>query len=151
MKKIGEIKKNMIKVWQKEWDDNKIHVFIGGIKDKIGEWKWAYSKNRIQETLFARLRCGCARTNKYYFKIKMINSPNCDTCGIIEDIEHVLIHCTNFTTQRNTMIQNLRNIDVTNINLKNLLGGNGAEEETQRKIINIVYRFLTATNLSDKL
>ena len=128
--------------WQKEWDAIKDSLFIGNIKDRIGDWKWAYSKTREKETVLARLRSGCAGVNEYLYRINRSVSPLCDTCGVIEDIEHLLISCKKYDNGRASMYRDVAKLKVTNINIKTLLGGGDFDEDTQYKIVKLLFKFL---------
>ena len=106
------LKRSMKKRWQEEWNTVKDSLFIGPIKGKIGDWKWAYSKDRGKETIMAKLRCGCARVNKYQYTIKQSLSPNCDQCGVEEDIDHFLLYCRKYSQLRISMENEIRKLKI---------------------------------------
>ena len=149
--KQGKIREMIIQDWQMEWDAVKDSTPLGRIKDRIGDWKWAYSKCRQKETVMARLRCQCVGVNKYLYKINRISTPLCDTCGVDEDVEHFLLDCRKYAKIRRKMVEKLRKKGVTTINLKTLLGGSDKEEDIQREITNILYKFLVESGKLDSL
>jgi hypothetical protein len=43
---------------------------------------------------------GHSPLNNYLHKIRKIDSPNCSKCKTIEDVQHYLVNCSRFTSQR---------------------------------------------------
>ena len=116
------LKKVMRRRWQEEWDIIKDSLFIGHIKEIVGDWKWSYSKSRERETVMARLRCGCAGVNKYLFRIKQVLSPNCEFCGSVEDIEHLLLTCRKHDNIRTGMFNDIKKLKINPLESSSILG-----------------------------
>jgi hypothetical protein len=70
------------------------------------------------------------KSHKHY--IEKTNPPLCEQCNTPETINHILLHCTKYSTERNT--------SGININYRN-----GSEEETLRLLL-----FLEETKLLDE-
>lgn len=61
-----------------------------------------------------RLRSGHYPSNKFGYLMKKVNSPNCEICGIIEDVHHLLMECNRYFIERETLMQkyNMSRYDV---------------------------------------
>jgi hypothetical protein len=75
------------------------------------------------EILFLRLQTGYIKFNSYLNKIGFNSSNLCDTCQQEETVEHFLLNCKLYDTYRQTMIDQLLQLGVTNFNLTILLSG----------------------------
>jgi hypothetical protein len=82
---------------------------------------------RYNEILFFRLRTGYIKLNSYLNKIGFNSSNLCDTCQQEETVEHFLLHCKQNDTYRQTMIDQLLQLGVTNFNLTILLSGKNVQ------------------------
>jgi ribonuclease HI len=60
---------------------------------------------REDAALLSQLRTGKCRLNSYLSKIGAVPSPNCDSCGVPETVEHYLLHCRRWSIQRTLLIQ----------------------------------------------
>ena len=56
--------------------------------------------NRKDATLLSQLRTGKYRLNSYLATITVVPSSNCDAYNVPETIEHYLLHCRRWSTQR---------------------------------------------------
>ena len=83
-------------------------------------------KNRLHEKAMYRLRMGNAGVKKYLNRIGLGDSPLCDFCNdqVKETIEHYLFQCSGFEVQRSVMYCNLRQLNIKDITLKIVVGGN---------------------------
>lgn len=70
------------------------------------------SLSRPNSVIAMRLRSGHIPSRKFTFLMGIADSPNCETCGAIEDVYHVLMEC-----ERNEMIrgQFTEHVDVQNV------------------------------------
>jgi hypothetical protein len=66
---------------------------------------------------------GYIKLNSYLNKIGFNSSNLCDTCQQEETVEHFLLHCKQYNTYRQTMIDQILQLGVTNFNLTILLSG----------------------------
>jgi hypothetical protein len=67
------------------------------------------------------------KLNSYLNKIGFNSSNLCDTCQQDETVEHFLLQCKQYNTYRQTMIDQLLQVGVTNINLTILLSGKNCQ------------------------
>uniref|UniRef100_A0A2A4JIV0 RNase H type-1 domain-containing protein n=1 Tax=Heliothis virescens TaxID=7102 RepID=A0A2A4JIV0_HELVI len=56
--------------------------------------------NRRLTVTAHRLRSGHIPCNKFSFMMRKTESPNCDNCGICEDVYHLLLECVRFEAGR---------------------------------------------------
>lgn len=55
-----------------------------------------------------RLRSGHIPCNKFAFMMRKTNSPNCVECGVVEDLQHLLMDCVRYESDRNDVFGALR-------------------------------------------
>ncbi len=67
-------------------------------------------------------------------------SPNCQTCGVKEDTDHILMACPLFGAQRDELVQKLNTISFQNISTFTLLN---PPKEVRQKVWNILNQFIT--------
>lgn len=67
---------------------------------------------RPDETLVAQLRAGHCPLNSYLFRFKASDSPNCDVCSQVEDVDHLLTSCKKFAGLRRTLCNSARLLKV---------------------------------------
>ncbi|KAM7281536.1 uncharacterized protein ISCGN_005804, partial [Ixodes scapularis] len=106
--------------------------------------------SRKESSLLHRLRAGCPFTAKTLHKISRKNSPNCDSCGTLEDTEHVLWSCPKYGSARtvlHTALQTSRTSVTTPRQLMFPNGGKRLAEHTFRALL----EFLEASGLATRL
>src|SRR5208282_5068486 len=84
--------------WQQSWDlqtGNKLHAIV----PKVGPME-SYGLPRRDEIKIRRLRIGHTRLTHSYL-MKGENPPQCTCCQTVLTIEHLLLHCNNYTSIRN--------------------------------------------------
>lgn len=64
--------------------------------------------NRKNIVLAHRLRTGHMPLNKFGFLMKKVSSPNCEHCGTIEDVHHLLMECARYRRERNILLTELK-------------------------------------------
>jgi hypothetical protein len=107
-------------MWQNKWDNLKgRHLY--DINKTVSFAITAPKLYRYNEILFFRLRTGYIKLNSYLNKIGFNPTNLCDTCQQEETVEHFLLHCKQYDTYRQTMIDQLLQLGVPNFNLIILL------------------------------
>ena len=112
--------------WQSLWDMEKQQgTFLGQIKDKLGDWDWCRHAHREIDVAMTRFRLGKIGLNKYLYDIDRSETRICTQCnsGSVEDINHHIFHCTAFTDARQKLIDDLRRLNITVLEINTLLGG----------------------------
>ena len=146
------VRKRLVTKWQQQYDTQKNTLHLGQIKRTIANWPWAsVKKSRKHETTLTKLRMGHIALNQYLARFKIRDNPNCSTCLVPEDVQHFMLECRQYTNQRNSLKRELANLNITDTNLCNILGGGPYPEEKQRKIIEATCKYLTATGKLDQL
>ncbi|KAL0822281.1 hypothetical protein ABMA28_004394 [Loxostege sticticalis] len=64
--------------------------------------------NRSYIVLIHRLRSGHYPSNKFGFLMKKVESPNCEVCNKVEDVQHLLTECSRNERQRQIIIATLK-------------------------------------------
>ncbi|XP_072145534.1 uncharacterized protein [Dermacentor andersoni] len=59
--------------------------------------------HRRDRALLLRLRVGCYRTAARTHRLQGTGSPFCEKCADVEDLDHVLLRCREYTAQRDTL------------------------------------------------
>ncbi len=62
--------------------------------------------SRTGQVLHARLRLSCSSLSYDLHRRSLIDSPNCE-CGATETADHFLLHCNQYTHQRQIYLSNL--------------------------------------------
>ena len=106
-----------------------------------------------------RLRLGLSHLHEHKFKNNFQDTlnPFC-TCGCnIENTCHFLLHCPNFLTERNTLLNKITNIDSNILNqadatiTKTLLFGNSKySSEINLQILNVSIDFILTSKRFDE-
>ena len=65
----------------------------------------------------------CIKLNSYFNKIGATTSNLCITCQQEETVEHFLLHCEQYNSYRQNMIDDLLQLGVTDFKLSKLLSG----------------------------
>ncbi|XP_065557549.1 uncharacterized protein LOC136025447 [Artemia franciscana] len=76
------------------------HTQLLDLNDYKQSSKEIYLTSCILSTCLFSLRCGHAKTKSTLFQWKMAPSPNCDTCGVYEDIRHIIFNCRKYEKER---------------------------------------------------
>ncbi|CAK1594967.1 unnamed protein product [Parnassius mnemosyne] len=68
-------------------------------------WYNNIKMNRNHIIVIHRLRSGHYPNKKFVFLMKKADSPNCDICHIIEDVQHMLAECVKYQRERENLVQ----------------------------------------------
>ncbi len=67
-------------------------------------------KNRRDEIVISRMRFGHTRLNSTLYKMGKHDTGRCEFCGQEESVEHVILYCQKYETERRILMQNLEKI-----------------------------------------
>lgn len=84
------------------------------------------------------------------FSRSLENIRQAATCGVQEDLEHILFQCTDHTVHRAAMISELRKANCPHLSLRDLLFPTGTRSAC-RATFDIVLTYPHLTGLSDRL
>jgi hypothetical protein len=136
--------------WQRSWcaylrDHDHAHS-LGRLRQVVSRWPVVFLGTRGQQSLLARLRLGhcCLRAHRSRFNPAF--SPLCE-CGEPETVQHFLLHCRKFVSQRSVMFAAVRSVYDLCITESVLLGDceRVLTPTSHLRIISAVYRFTVAT------
>ena len=101
---------------------------------------------RKGQILHTRIRSGNCDLNYNLNQINLAPSPECQ-CGEPEEtVTHYLLHCTNYTAQRATLLQEMNGLGITALTKKVLLQGtNELSEDTNSKLFVYIHKFIIST------
>ena len=141
------IDNKMQEKWKTKWQIERQHGLFGIMKETLENWTWTRGSNRKLDVCMTRLRLRCVNLNKYLYKTNASNTDLCTKCNLQqqEDVEHYLLQCTNYTVQRNLMLNNLRLQGIHNISSNILLGASNYDIRTKRLITKELENYLKST------
>ena len=116
------------------------------IKDKWEYWPWSNIANRKLEVAMARLRLGHCCLNFHLHRIGVSDTPNCLYCGVEETIEHFLMSCHRYYSNRIILHSYLNSLGIRNITKEILLGGGNFDKDIKTKVNRGVIKFLRTCN-----
>ncbi len=67
-------------------------------------------KTRRDEIVISRMRFGHTRLNSTLYKMGKHDTGRCEFCGQEESVEHVILYCQKYETERRILMQNLEKI-----------------------------------------
>ena len=99
-----------------------------------------------------RLRLGHTRLNAHLHRLRLVPDPHCPWCRTVEEtIEHFLLHCPRFPSQRVLLRHQLRALDVLTFDLPTLLAAAGVHPSQQDSVIRLTCAFLRKTGQLTRL
>lgn len=126
---------------QAAWETEHDRFFVAHCKERPTKMRKIKTTSRVLASKIRRLRVGKAMTNSTKFLFKFSDSPNCETCNIVEDVEHLLMHCKDFDAERQHM-QDILETDGQEFSLSTIL-----HESNLQHLIN----FVLSSNLANRL
>ena len=117
-------KRNLKFSYSKNSNNNQDIFSEVGKRNCYGEWETP------TVSAFNQLFSGHSILNGHQAKFDKNSSYMCETCQVLEDVDHFLFHCEKFKTERDRMERTVENVlfrkictDIICIDLR-LLGGN---------------------------
>ena len=110
-------------------------------------------KNGILPYL-TRLRVGLSHLREHKFRHNFRNSlnPICNCSNSTESTNHYLLYCSNFKNERQTLLQNVRNVNPSLLSMNedalthlSLYGDNTLTDNTNTFLLNSVIEYITST------
>ena len=104
-------------------------------------WK---SEKRAIDVAYTRLRIGHTRLGSHMHRLKLQESPDCETCLKPETIEHFLLECNKYVTPRARMLLELRHLNLhpSQVTLEMLLTEGEEDQDKRKKIRDSVFKYL---------
>ena len=131
-------------MWQEKWDNEVKGRHLYNIQESI-RVKRIGSGNRKEEVVLTRLRLGHSALNKTLQVVGKHEDGLCEDCLVDETIEHVLMECSNYEIERESLRSKMRELGEQEITVKSLL------RLENRKKMRVLSEFLRATGLCDRI
>lgn len=138
------IKKYTQTTWQEYWDISESGRHLYQIQRHVGDGRKVGFKCG-EENIITRLRIGHSGLNHTLHKIGKHPTGNCTHCNQPETVEHVLLHCKKYDTQRKNLSQSLRKAKHHDFTLTGLLG------KSAGKIQYDIVKFIKETELDNRI
>ncbi|KAM7306770.1 uncharacterized protein ISCGN_010436 [Ixodes scapularis] len=106
--------------------------------------------SRASASLLHRLRTGCAFTAKALHRMDPTINPNCPSCDVPEDQDHLLWTCPTLADKRKSLLDGLRQAGVASATTQDILFPPGSARDVSRTFA-AVLKFLEDTSLFDRL
>lgn len=93
---FGRAKNKCFDLWQEYFDERSKEkgIWYRTIQPEISRVPWIdCDLNKNLMTIALRLRSGHIPSNKFNYLMKKVPSPCCDSCGVVDDVLHILMEC----------------------------------------------------------
>ena len=109
--------------WQKEYAEGSKGKFYRNINPVFSQRTWYDNLAMPKEfcRVICRIRSNHGMCNSYKFKIQLSTNPHCDHCKVEETLEHIFIHCPEYTKSRKKLFNAIIKSVVQPFNYKTLL------------------------------
>ena len=134
----SKVKKKIIEEWQEAWDYSNTGDFYRRINPMVSYKLKFHTNPRAKDVQITRLRLGHVKLKNTLYTIGQATDPNCETCGVPEDIKHFLTECLRQSHLQYLLRQNCRHHQLK-FNMKTLLKEAGC--------IDIICDYLNANNI----
>ena len=95
------IRKYILDKWQRRWTSPllKNNKKYRKIRPSVARWSFLSQSNRRTERILSRLRIGHSRVT-HSFLLEGSSPPECEHCQVLLSVEHILVDCTAFHSER---------------------------------------------------
>ena len=93
------IRSYILSKWQGRWSSLATNQKYKNIRDTILPWPSSFNPSRRVEIILCRLRIGHTHLT-HSFMLKGVSAPECAHCDGLLSVEHILVHCSKFLSQR---------------------------------------------------
>ena len=90
--------------WQSQWTD----LALNTVKAILGEWATSSRPTRREEVVLSRVRMNCTRLTHLTPYINRAFPPVCQDCDTVLSISHLILRCSRFTRERNSLVNYCR-------------------------------------------
>ena len=108
------IRTYIMEKWQRRWSSPSLlnNKKYKKIRENVYFWPSSFHSNRRYEKVLSRLRIGHSKLT-HKFLLERDDPPRCDHCQCILTIEHILVECQRYRSQRRE--HHLDNMEIGNI------------------------------------
>lgn len=131
--------------WQQYWEQETKGRHLYSLQNRVGITA-RRGGNRREQVVLARLRIGHTHLNSTLKMLGKHLTGMCEECHQPETVQHALVACRRYATERRVLINEMKKIGMTGISEKNILeyGGEG-------KGVNLLFNFLRASGLIKRI
>lgn len=138
------VKARTCEKWQRLWDTGDTGRQYHATQSQVGRARVTAREKKVED-VFSRMRFGHTRLNSTLFRIKKHVDGTCECSDSQETIEHVLMQCPRYHTERQQLIANLQREKVS-FNFQKVL-----QLSTGHVGFNHICKFLKNTGLMSKI
>ena len=151
---VSEIKKQMTSKWNLKFSCSENSNNIQDIFSEVGKRNCYGEWDRPAFSTLNQLLSGHSILNGHRAKFDKNISYMCESCQVLETVDHFLFHCEKYKTERDRMERTVENVlfregctDITCIDLR-LLGGNdeNLSRNAQNDVIAALMEFIRCSN-----
>ena len=139
------IRQAVRETWQREWDNDSKGRQLYKIQKSINV-KPFQGKCRKEEVVMARLRLGHTGLRSTLFIMAKSESPMCEECGILEDVDHIIFWCRKYSNERTVLLDRLYELERP-FSIEGVLGYCDKRRECARAL----FIFLKDTGVINKI
>ena len=132
-----KVKKKIIEQWQERWDYSITGDFHREINPMVSYKLKFHTNPRAKDTQITRLRLGHVKLRNTLHTIGQATDPNCETCGVPEDVEHFFMECPKQRQLQHLLKQNCARHQLK-FSIRTILKEAGC--------IDLIYNYLTENN-----
>lgn len=119
-----QLKRSMKDDWQSAWHKYKGNGMLKKVKPEVNFRMNSWPVKRSHEVVFRRLRMGtCRSLKKFLHDIGRHEDGKCDTCGVLDTVQHFLLECRKFRVQRREFKDKLWEDRASTFDIESILGG----------------------------
>ena len=141
--------------WQRAWDLQEHTNVIYDYISKVGGNRFPLPKRKIAEARIIRLRSGHHCLNTHLYKLKLVDSPNCECGESLHTVHHVIMECLFYSDERKVLFEETENIYAKHStpywertrNLETFLWPVHSNYDTSKEIVNAFATFLINSNI----
>lgn len=137
------IKEHANKIWQERWDEEETGRHMHNIQKQIKRGK-VWGRNRREEIIITRLRIGHTGLNQSLKVIGKHPTGECEYCGQIETVTHILTTCKRYDKERQELRETMQEEGVETT-IENILG------KMNWKIYKSLFNYLNETGLVNRI
>ncbi|GBM72291.1 hypothetical protein AVEN_107797-1 [Araneus ventricosus] len=115
---LSHMKHNSNRRTSGHYRDSKYYEELGEIPDIRSIFKW--TKNRREDIICARIFSKTLNIFKRPGIINLSDNPMCNTCNVMNNLDHILLHCSRYSTIRGHLWNKLGLVSSTTYRFKEL-------------------------------
>ena len=151
------MKRNSITLWNDVWKSTCYNsgkgMFTLQLKNNIDDGLDIEFSDRRLDVAFNRLRLGHVGVGTHLYRFGLSDNSVCDFCLVEDNIEHYLMDCDMYTSQRMNYFLELSYIirPLPNVNVQFMLQGGHYSINKRREVVTLTAEYIKSTGRINKL